>query len=56
MPYPKHRDLGLPIGSGAVESALRDVVSLRLRRRASTGARTVSKRCWCCLPPTSQGA
>ena len=35
MDYPRFRELGLPTGSGAVESAARYVVQLRMKRPGS---------------------
>ena len=53
MDYARIAALKLPIGSGAIESAIRRVVNLRLKGPSTTGARRL-RRPFCCYVRTTR--
>ena len=50
LEYGEMRQRGLPIGSGAIESAIRRVVNLRLKGNGLMWWRATPKGCSCCGP------
>ena len=47
MDYHRLAEAKWPIGSGAIESAIRRVMNLRFKGPASSGTRAVRRRCCC---------
>lgn len=48
LDYATFRRRKLPMGSGAIESAIRRVINLRMKGTACIGKRRVPRACWCC--------
>ncbi len=51
MQYPLYRSCGLPIGSGVVESACKNVVAKRMKQSGCRGRWTGPRRCSSSAPP-----